>query len=226
MESTFLFLRNLCSLLILDLQLRLSSKLPQRRMRLCSFATFIMPRSRGLVSKKMWQLMTVEEWEVDGWEVILVSVLETGLPGIAVPPGATITSRSAVRIRTNFWRMVGALYLLREIEPMHLSVESLRPWDWSYPILQYLREWPTSTVIVDMSTLVKPQHPSIHDSGSFEKHMTSHLRGEGQWLFTAICFNLVERLWFSEFLLLLLITLEPFRPFAGVWLSLSLANGY
>ena len=64
MESTFLFLRNLCSLLILDLQLRLSSKLPQRRMRLCSFATFIMPRSRGLVSKKMWQLMTVEEWKL------------------------------------------------------------------------------------------------------------------------------------------------------------------
>ena len=44
-----------------------------------------------------------------GWEVVLVlvSVLETGLPGIAEPPGATITSRSAVRIRINFWRMVG-----------------------------------------------------------------------------------------------------------------------
>ena len=34
-------------------------------------------------------------------EVILVSVLETGLPDIAVPPGATITSRSAVRIWIN-----------------------------------------------------------------------------------------------------------------------------
>ena len=44
------------------------------------------------------------------WDVILVSVLETGLPGIAVPPGATIASRSAVRIRINFWRMVG-LYI-------------------------------------------------------------------------------------------------------------------
>ena len=39
--------------------------------------------------------------------MILISVLETGPPGIAVPPGATITSRSAVRIRINFWRMVG-----------------------------------------------------------------------------------------------------------------------
>ena len=35
-------------------------------------------------------------------EVTLVSVLKTGLPGIEVPPGATITSRSAVRIRINF----------------------------------------------------------------------------------------------------------------------------
>ena len=42
----------------------------------------------------------------------------------------------------------------------HLSVEGLRPWDWSYPVLQYLREWPTPTVIIfDMSTVVKPQQP-------------------------------------------------------------------
>ena len=38
--------------------------------------------------------------------------------------------------------MVGALYLLWEIEPMHLSVEGLRPWDWSdrhtAVVLQYL----------------------------------------------------------------------------------------
>ena len=78
--------------------------------------------------------------ECIGWEVILVSVFETALPGIAVPPGATITSRSAVRYRINGW----ALYLLREIEPIHLSVEGLRPWDWSYPLLQYLRECPHS----------------------------------------------------------------------------------
>ena len=43
---------------------------------------------------------------------------------------------------------------------MHLSVEGLRPWDWSYPVLQYLREWLTPTVIIfDMSTVVKPQQP-------------------------------------------------------------------
>ena len=34
------------------------------------------------------------------------------------------------------------------LEPMHLNVEGLRPWDWSYPVLQYLREWPTPTVII------------------------------------------------------------------------------
>ena len=41
------------------------------------------------------------------------------------------------------------LYIISlfEIGPMHLSVEGLRPWDWSYPVLQYLREWPTQTVI-------------------------------------------------------------------------------
>ena len=94
-------------------------------------------------------------YERDEREVILVSVLETGLPGIAVPPGATITSRSAVWIRINFWRMVG-LYIFFG----RLSVEGLRLWDWSYPVLQYLREWPTPTVIIfDMSTVVKPQQP-------------------------------------------------------------------
>ena len=46
---------------------------------------------------------------------------------------------------------------------MHLSVEGLRPWDWSYPVLQYLREWPTPTVIIfDMSTVVKSQRPTNH----------------------------------------------------------------
>ena len=44
---------------------------------------------------------------------------------------------------------------LLEIEPMHLSVEGLRPWDWSYPVLQYLREWPTPRVFVT-GTVVKP----------------------------------------------------------------------
>ena len=43
-----------------------------------------------------------------------------------------------------------------EIGPMHLSVEGLIPWDWSYPVMQYLREWPTPTVT---GTVVKPQQP-------------------------------------------------------------------
>ena len=48
---------------------------------------------------------------------------------------------------------------------MHLNVEGLRPWDWSYPVLQYLREWPTPTVIIiDMALSLSPNiHPSIHN---------------------------------------------------------------
>ena len=45
-------------------------------------------------------------------------------------------------------------YLLLEIEPMHLSVEGLRPWDWSYPVLQYFREWPTPTVVSSLSRVL------------------------------------------------------------------------
>ena len=41
-----------------------------------------------------------------------------------------------------------------EIGPMHLSVEGLRPWDWSYPVLQYLREWPTPTVVSSLSQVL------------------------------------------------------------------------
>ena len=52
---------------------------------------------------------------------------------------------------------------------MHLSVEGLRPWDWLYPVLQYLREWPTPTVIIfDMSTVVKPQQPPPEKTRSEE----------------------------------------------------------
>ena len=86
-------------------------------------------------------------------------------PVLHKPSGATITSRSTVRIRINFWRMVGLSPL--EIGPMHLSVEGLRLWDWSYPVLQYLREWPTPTIIiVDMSTVVKPQQPTSSSTAS------------------------------------------------------------
>ena len=41
------------------------------------------------------------------------------------------------------------------IEPMHMSVESLHPWDWSYPVLQYLRVRPTPTVVVGVGLNVK-----------------------------------------------------------------------
>ena len=47
-------------------------------------------------------------------------------------------------------RWLGSISPL-EIGPMHLSVEGLRPWDWSYPVLHYLREWSTPTVVSSLS---------------------------------------------------------------------------
>ena len=77
-------------------------------------------------------------------------------PVLHKPPGATITCWSAVRIRINFWRMVGLYISFGDwaTRPMHLSVEGLRPWDWSYPVLQYLREWPTPTVVSSLSRVL------------------------------------------------------------------------
>ena len=83
-------------------------------------------------------------------------------PVLHKPPGATITSRSAVRIRINFWRMAGALYLLWRLSQ---CTWGLRPWDWSYPVLQYLQEWPTPGVthsVFVTGTVVKPQQPTNH----------------------------------------------------------------
>ena len=60
--------------------------------------------------------------------MILVSVLETGLPGIAQTAGATITSHldllSEFGLISDGW--LGSISPL-EIGPMHLSVEGLRP---------------------------------------------------------------------------------------------------
>ena len=64
-----------------------------------------------------------------GREAIMVSVLETGLPDIAHTAGSD--HRFSTYWLSGFGLisdgMVGALYLLREIGPMHLSVEGLRP---------------------------------------------------------------------------------------------------
>ena len=72
-------------------------------------------------------------------------------PVLHIPPGATITSSiSPVRNPNSDYFLTdgGTTYLLWEIEPIHFSAEGLRPWDWSYPVWQYLREWPTPTVII------------------------------------------------------------------------------
>ena len=86
-------------------------------------------------------------------------VLKTGLPGIAVPPGATIASRSAVRIRINFWRMFG-LYISFGDRADALECWRSPSLRLVKPVLQYLRKWPIPTVIIfDMSTVVKLQQP-------------------------------------------------------------------
>ena len=63
----------------------------------------------------------------------------------------------AVRFRINFWLDGWGSISPLEIEPMHLSVEGLRPWDWSYLVLQYLREWPTPTVVSSLSRVLSLQ---------------------------------------------------------------------
>ena len=67
-------------------------------------------------------------WSDEGGsrEVSMVTVLETGLPGIAVLPGATVASRPSMLSGFGIISdgMVGALYRHREIEPMHLSDSS------------------------------------------------------------------------------------------------------
>ena len=60
----------------------------------------------------------------------------------------------AVRFQINFWLDGWGSTSPLEIGPMHLSVEGLCPWDWSYPVLQYLREWPTPTVISSLSQVL------------------------------------------------------------------------
>ena len=100
----------------------------------------------------------------------MTSVLEIGLPGIAVPPGWTFRIYlHAVRFRINIsdWRLGSTSPLeiwangleCRTLLPirlvMHLSVEGLRPRNWSYPPLQYLREWPTPTFFVTETVVVR-----------------------------------------------------------------------
>ena len=43
---------------------------------------------------------------------------------------------------------------------MHLSVEGLRPWDWSYPVLHFSWEWPTPTICITGS-VVKHQPTNV-----------------------------------------------------------------
>ena len=75
----------------------------------------------------MTSYLTSIDTGIGGREVILVSVPETGLPDIAQTAGSdhhfSICCPNSDYFLTDGW----ALYLLWEIEPMHLSVEGLRP---------------------------------------------------------------------------------------------------
>ena len=80
---------------------------------------------------------------------------ETGLPDIAVPPGATFTSRSAVRIRINFWQMVG----------LYFSFGRLSQYTWVLKVSIFETGY-TRYCSVSGShhlwhgTFVEPEHPS------------------------------------------------------------------
>ena len=103
-----------------------------------------------------WEVMIgLCPWLTDWPRLILSSVLD--LPGIAVPPGATITSRSAVRIRINWsdWWLVGLHDLL---------------WDW---LIANALEWLKVSDLIDWLVIpgiaVPPgvthsvsHHPLIH----------------------------------------------------------------
>ena len=93
-----------------------------------------------------------------------LSPSETGLPGIAVPPGATVASRLlAFGYGLISDRMVELeLYISceREIEPMHLSVEGLRSCDWLFSVSQEL-ERPIPTDFCVTGTVVKHQPPPM-----------------------------------------------------------------
>ena len=80
------------------------------------------------------------------------AVFETGLPGIAVPPGATITFLSAVRIRINFLQIV-RLYIsigdwANVLECWRSPSLSLFNVHTRYCSISGTREWPTPTVII------------------------------------------------------------------------------
>ena len=80
---------------------------------------------------------------------------ETGLPGTAYTAGSDRRfNLLAARFRINFWLDGWGSISRLEIGPMHLSDEGLRPWDWSYPVLQYLREWPTPTFVSSLSRVL------------------------------------------------------------------------
>ena len=93
-------------------------------------------------------------------------------PVLHIPPGATITSRSAVRIRINFWRMVG-LYISFGDRANALEC-------WRSPSLRLVIPGiavPPGVTHSDShhlwyGTVVKPQHPST----SMAELNTIHMR--------------------------------------------------
>ena len=98
------------------------------------------------------------EWKVDSSFVLAIYGLCLRLfcPVLHLPPERpSLLELLAARFRINFWLDGWSSISCLEVEPMHLSVEGLRPWDES-PVLQYLREWPTPAVFVT-GTVVKHQ---------------------------------------------------------------------
>ena len=122
-----------------------------------------------------WKKKKIDKIEKWSWSLSLRLVY----PVLHQPPGANITSRSAVRIRINFWRMVG-LYI------------SFGDWAnalecWRSPSLRLVIPGiavspgvthSDSRIVFVTGTVVKPQQPPPHPNFLFSQLTTRFNRAE------------------------------------------------
>ena len=123
----------------------------------------------------------------------------------------------AVRFRIDFWLDGWGSISPLEIGPMHLSVEGLRPWDWSNPVLQNLREWPTPTVVSSLSRVLSlnTNQPTNQRScfGVFQyKHSCQILK-----IYSIMSINRVFKVY-------ALLPIQYIHIYAGYYLQVRLAN--
>ena len=115
-------------------------------------------RSKLKLIVQMNSIVSVVEKEKWSWSLSLRLVY----PVLHKPPGATITSRSAVRIRINFWRMVGLYISFGDWANAHEC--------WRSPSLRLVIPGiavspgvthSDSRIVFVTGTVVKPQQPPL-----------------------------------------------------------------